>query len=585
MTPKENTKLLLPNLFLKLFTIFISCFIFFGWLQNSPSFADPDSFYHAKIIWLMKDKIMAGELPIFDEFPWLYFTVLKDNYIDHHFLYHLLSIPLVFFGKFFSSTTSDLYYEILAGFKFATILWASSFIVWFYFILKKIDIKGAIYYTTLLALSNPFIFRLNLGKASALSLIFIFAGIYFCLKNRLLPLFFISFFYVWLYGGWPLILLIVVIYIFSNTIALFFNIKQKNIIYKSKPIKPSERKHQITKRSLIKNLKLFFCLLFNHNNFKLIITTISGLLAGLVINPYFPKNLLFYYHQIYQIVIINYKDKLNVGGEWYSYGWLELLQINNLVVIFLIPAIWLCLLNIYKYYKKDLNQDPTHLIFSFILAIIFLILTLRARRNIEYFIPFLIFFIAHSYNESINNFSSVKIRDFFKKNKSIAIFLILIIYFSIQNINTSKQELTNNTYHWSTWKNASLWLKNNTAKNEIITNSDWDDWPFLFFYNDDNYYIVGLDPTFMYKYDETLYNNWSDATLGQYSESLNKLFSQDLSSKYILLDDKHQELEHNLDNNINFEQVFDNNLTKIYKYNNSINPTNNDHQNINIKIY
>ena len=83
--------------------VFLLAFFIFGWLQLNPGFLDPDSFYHLKI-----SKMISAQGPVFD-FPWLQFTVLKDYFIDHHFLYHVLTIPFInllgdFVGfKFFSA--------------------------------------------------------------------------------------------------------------------------------------------------------------------------------------------------------------------------------------------------------------------------------------------------------------------------------------------------------------------------------------------------------------------------------------------------------------------------------------------------
>jgi len=46
------------------------------------------------------------------------------------------------------------------------------------------------------------------------------------------------------------------------------------------------------------------------------------------------------------------------------------------------------------------------------------------------------------------------------------------------------------------------WLKENTVKDEIIIHSSWDEFPMLFYYNDYNQYMAGLDPTFFYKADQ-----------------------------------------------------------------------------------
>ena len=88
--------------------LFLICLTYFGWLQWQPSFPDPDSFYHIKM-----SQLMASGQIIIKNFPWLQQTTLKGNYIDQHFLYHLLMVPFVkYFNPFIGA---KLFQAILAS--------------------------------------------------------------------------------------------------------------------------------------------------------------------------------------------------------------------------------------------------------------------------------------------------------------------------------------------------------------------------------------------------------------------------------------------------------------------------------------
>ena len=53
---------------------------------------DNDGFYHIKLAHLMRTE---GLKP---DFPWLPLTILnQDEFYDHHFLFHLLQIPFLWF--------------------------------------------------------------------------------------------------------------------------------------------------------------------------------------------------------------------------------------------------------------------------------------------------------------------------------------------------------------------------------------------------------------------------------------------------------------------------------------------------------
>jgi hypothetical protein len=65
-----------------------------------------------------------------------------------------------------------------------------------------------------------------------------------------------------------------------------------------------------------------------------------------------------------------------------------------------------------------------------------------------------------------------------------------------------------NTAPINLYQKTSLWLKNNTPENSVVFHTAWDAYPRLFYYNDHNYFLVGLDPSFLYLADKNLYYLW-----------------------------------------------------------------------------
>ena len=49
----------------------------------------------------------------------------------------------------------------------------------------------------------------------------------------------------------------------------------------------------------------------------------------------------------------------------------------------------------------------------------------------------------------------------------------------------------------SYYRGGMEWLSKNADKGELVFNTDWDDFPKLFFYNPDFAYVSGLDPTYL----------------------------------------------------------------------------------------
>ncbi|MCX6797239.1 MAG: hypothetical protein NTX98_02055, partial [Candidatus Doudnabacteria bacterium] len=330
-------------LYLLLFIIAVSLFTYLG---SNNTFADPDAFYHAKMA-----EILAQRGAI-TEFPWLSATSLKYSFVDHHFLYHLALIPFV---QIFSP---------LIGLKIASIIFSALTIVFIFWFLKQLKIKGAFWYALFLLTINPFIFRLNLGKAQPLVLIFLFLFIYLMFYRRYLSLLLLSCFYVWLYGGWPIIFVLIILY---GGINWFWPLNKRSwwLFNQGKS-------------------KIFW------QNILIFISAGLGILAGIFFSPYFPQNLSFYWQQSFKIAVVNYQNLIGVGGEWYPYPPVDLFLVAIQFFIFFIFAIL-----VFLYFLK---KQPMNSWFLLVLSLIFLLLTLKSRRYVEYFVPVAFCFSALSIN-------------------------------------------------------------------------------------------------------------------------------------------------------------------------------------------
>lgn len=65
------------------------------------------------------------------------------------------------------------------------------------------------------------------------------------------------------------------------------------------------------------------------------------------------------------------------------------------------------------------------------------------------------------------------------------------------------------------------WMMQNLETNEVIFNVDWDAFPLFYYYTGDRFrFVTGLEPRFLYEYDERLYWIWRHiGDHGQYCES------------------------------------------------------------------
>jgi hypothetical protein len=88
------------------------------------------------------------------------------------------------------------------------------------------------------------------------------------------------------------------------------------------------------------------------------------------------------------------------------------------------------------------------------------------------------------------------------------------------------------------YANASLWLENNTPAGSRLFQTDWDDFPRLFYYNTHNTYLIGLDPTYLQLYDADLYDLWVDISQGDVADP-SQIIATTFGSRYIHTDLNH----------------------------------------------
>ncbi len=523
--------------------LFVISFALFFYVQDVRTFADPDSFYHAKMAVLIKEQ------GLIKNFPWLQFTTLKDNYVDGHLLYHFLLIPFIIF------------LDPLVGVKLAAIVFASSLIVIIYWFLKKFRVKAAGFYCLLLLVINPFIFRISLAKVPVLANFFLVLTLYFLFSYRAWPLFILSFFYVWLYAGWPLTLVLTLTFIaVSSLFHLWRELNRKEINLLESGL--ASNRGVVPPRAIP---KLFFKKFFSGRHLRLLLANFNGLLAGLIINPYFPKNLYFYWQQTIEIGLINYQKIISVGGEWYPYQLSDLVIGASLLFMLLLVALVVFVIS----YERQTIFSWT----LFLLAAFFFLFTLKARRNVEYFVPFAVLFSAWA----INNFlvgldlkaELSRVLNWFRGHKFRAAVLTLyfvgaISFIAARDVRAARRDFEGG-FAFDKLKAPSQWLENNVPAGSIIFHNAWDEFPLLFYYNSKDYYLVGLDVTFMYNYSPNLYWEWYRIVTGEDRENLYSKVKNDFRASYVLWTKERTSVEESFGQDSRFKLLNEDQEAKIYQ--------------------
>ena len=95
--------------------------------------------------------------------------------------------------------------------------------------------------------------------------------------------------------------------------------------------------------------------------------------------------------------------------------------------------------------------------------------------------------------------------------------------------------------------------------------TDWDDFPMLFYHNSQNYYIVGLDPTFMYNYNSKLYQLFADITMAKVSTGLSRKIKENFNARYFVVEAGRDKLNEYLQLDPGFDMVYEDEDGRLYK--------------------
>jgi hypothetical protein len=447
---------------------------------STPNLPDNDGFYHIKMAYLMRSE---GLKP---DFIWLPLSILNPReYYDHHFLFHVLLVPFTF-G------------DLLIGAKWSAVIFASLafLLVWRLLDAQKIPF-APVWAFGLLAVSEAFIYRMSITRAQSLSLALLALAVHWLLAGKQMRLLLLGFIYVWFYNAFPLLLAI------SGAYVLAVGILERRL-----DIRP---------------------LLFSG----------IGIAAGLVINPYFPYNLLFVVQHILPKLVET--TAISVGNEWYPYTTGQLLSNSPFSLLaFISGALALGLVG----KRMDVRTATV-----FFLACLFGLMMFQSRRFIEYFPPFALLFAAFAWTPFITSLHNPAARQ--ARNRlqtmiwaiqphAVAVVLVLVLVPGMWLTYQGAKDSIQGSKPYQLYAGASAWLETNTSRGERVFQTDWDDFPRLFFYNTHNTYLVGLDPTYMQMYDADLYDVWVEITRGRI-ENPSNLILKNFGARYIISDLLHED--------------------------------------------
>jgi len=489
--------------------IFVAVAALYGWLQAQPSFRDPDSFYHAGLA------VLTGRLGPIRDFPWLPFTTLSQAFADQHFFYHLLLVPFVWlFGP-------------LPGLRLATVLLGAAAVTAFFLVTRLFRLRHGWAFTLLLATSADLMFRLNLGKASALAITLLLLGFVCALHGRRWLLLLIAWLYVWTHGSWPLLPFVALVVAAVQSSVIFFGLPTD--VRSSSRLLTALRSPESGRAWSAAGLA---CL---------------GAIGGLVANPFFPANLEFYWRQTVQVALVGLTDAVEVGIEWYPYALSDLIRQNGVVFVLLAVLVALAVgvsivgRRAWRSEAGDYGRNLVPLLATGAVSLALLMMTLKSRRHVEFLVPFALLLEAIWFDRLTRRVDLRQLVSFFFVGRKrlgrimVGYVVLTLLFLPIRDVFLVSRSLRTNAYDWSRFTEVGDWMRLHVPPGSVVFNGDWADFPVLFYRFPEGRYIIGLDAGFLYLRDPARYDDWRLISSGQAGQDVGERIEKVFGSHYVLV--------------------------------------------------
>ncbi len=480
-----------------LIAVVLICTLVFTTLTFSQDTLFNDGYYHIQFANQMKSEI--GLLP--QSLPNIYYSVWNTNFADKHYLYHLVLIPFTFFD------------DLVFGAKIANLFFVILMFVAFYFLMKKLDINNPAIATVFLALcSSTFIFRMILPRAISFGIIFLLLGLYFIKDKNYKALGLTAFLFVWAYAAYP----ILIVSVFILMILEYF-------IFRKKYFENVEHNRKVIKYVLL------------------------GTILGILINPFFPANIINAVDVDLEASLFRIPELGNV--EWSSVSSIDFLASSALVfgLVFFV---------IFIYLKRGEKMEHSQMKY-FLLCVLLIIFSAKAVRIMDFLIPFLVIFAFTSLSK-LGYHLSIDWKDIKQLLVAGIVILIMLIPAGASYMHYSNLE-------YGDFSECTNWISNNVPEKSIIFNTVYDDFPQLYFYLPNHYFISGMDEYYLYKYDRDLWQLQRDFWDGNVSAEIIK---SEFSTNTIFIEKKQRKtLTYKLNKRNDYTLEFESSECSVFSIN------------------
>jgi len=403
-----------------------------------------DGYFHVKYSYLM-----SHGHGLIRKLPWLHYTIHRDYYRDHHFLQHVLYIPFTF-G------------DLRLGGKLAAWFYATLAMAVFYLVAaRKGKWVAAILTLILLGASGRFLSRMEMARVPSMAMLMLLLATHTIITGRNRRLAGIAFAFVWLYDGFALVIAVMVCFFLAELL--------------------------VDRRC----------------NWRMLAWGFGGIAAGIIINPYFPRNISSYFFNLFR-TLGSAQVAESTGWEWYPFDSWDLLTFAKAVWIALGIGLLLAVL------RGRPTRETVGLLLVTLLATV---LAMKARRYQDTWPPLALLFVAYAWADFWEEQGEHHPRAGPKWQAAMTVVLALLMAFTPFVVHAEMEE-NRQEQPYEYFTGAAEYIRDNAPPETIVFNADWDDFPYLFFFNSDCYYILGLDKLYMLHYDKELFDLWKEISTG-----------------------------------------------------------------------
>ena len=431
--------------------VFLFCAALCAYFQFlTPYLPEEDSYFHIKFAWLLRHHGFFRH-----GFPWSYFSLWREGFSDGCVVFHLLLIPFTFGGLAF-------------GAKLATVLLSAFMFSSFFAILTLNRVRARFYWFWLLLAGGGFFWwRMLAPRPQILSVIILLWSIHFLLNGRRKAFAALSFLY-------PL-----------SYVAAF--LPQVFAALRWAYLKAVERR----------------------NDGGLLAAGLAAYLTAMLVHPYFPKNIEFFYVQNLYAIFLSLTQRVNLsmGNELLPLDTRQFFGGNLPLIVHVLGLAFVAL------HRRRPFSERTRLLFPFAVAVI--ILTCASKRFLEYSVPVTTLFCAFLFTDLFEGYGQ---KEFVRDYGTSGLLLACAWYVAMGAATGVEAAMVRRDLGHAAaprFEGLAQALAAKAPPGEMVYVCDWDETPELLFFDDQYRYPVMMDPTFMYYWDPAIWKRWNDLSNGR----------------------------------------------------------------------